>query len=381
MHSLNDARNHRNDRLDGFNTTTNNLEWNRNRNRNRDIDEKNGYDDGGGGDNVDIVNRMIDDNECMEKFKKTIEDRFVDDLASRNDHHYLDRDRPNPNEKILFDSLNQLILTNRNQFGLMFDERTVDEIVAFFSHHHHRDHRDRFIDTKRLRAIFNDIICLAQRLRSNSVEKCHHHLDHHSKRSKMMLEDGSGVRRKNQSFHIDICGDDDDNDNDYDYDYYDYDDNLHHHNYRDNFESNNHLTLDENENPDDDDEDGDDENSVVIILDENNPNMNSREDYDVFVEDGIQKKIPISFETNKFISENVVLCKHRWQFWFWKSDQHYRRWDLGLQTLAKSFVGHQRLRFILDHLLPVDQVGIFHYRFNHKCISFDRFSIILSHSK
>ncbi|KAF7487906.1 hypothetical protein SSS_07267 [Sarcoptes scabiei] len=194
----------------------------------------------------------------------------------------------------------------------MFDERTVDEIVAFFSHHHHRDHRDRFIDTKRLRAIFNDIICLAQRLRSNSVEKCHHHLDHHSKRSKMMLED-------------------------------------------DNFESNNHLTLDENENPDDDDEDGDDENSVVIILDENNPNMNSREDYDVFVEDGIQKKIPISFETNKFISENVVLCKHRWQFWFWKSDQHYRRWDLGLQTLAKSFVGHQRLRFILDHLLPVDQ--------------------------
>ena len=46
-----------------------------------------------------------------------------------------------------------------------------------------------------------------------------------------------------------------------------------------------------------------------------------------------------------------------WQFWFWRSDQRYLKWDFGLQKLGKSFQTSNELHHVMRQLIDIHEVG------------------------
>lgn len=49
--------------------------------------------------------------------------------------------------------------------------------------------------------------------------------------------------------------------------------------------------------------------------------------------------------------------KNSWQFWFWRSDQRFLKWDNGLQKLGMPFQTAAKLHSILDQLIELHKVG------------------------
>ena len=50
-----------------------------------------------------------------------------------------------------------------------------------------------------------------------------------------------------------------------------------------------------------------------------------------------------------------------WQFWFWRSDQRYLKWDFGLQKLGRSFRTVNGMHQVLHQLIDIHEVGKYGY--------------------
>ena len=48
-----------------------------------------------------------------------------------------------------------------------------------------------------------------------------------------------------------------------------------------------------------------------------------------------------------------------WQFWFWRSDQRYFKWEFGLQKLGKPLNSVDQLHTLIQQLISVQEVGKF----------------------
>lgn len=59
----------------------------------------------------------------------------------------------------------------------------------------------------------------------------------------------------------------------------------------------------------------------------------------------------------KVAKKTITTPKSKWQFWFWKSDQRYFKWDYGLQPLCRPIDSSDRLHYVLEQLLDIGEIG------------------------
>lgn len=86
----------------------------------------------------------------------------------------------------------------------------------------------------------------------------------------------------------------------------------------------------------------------------------------------IQKKLEtktlgIQFESiggvggdeNKVLpNRNIRQREQYWQFWFWRSDQRYPKWDFGLQKLGRVVKNCSEMKKLLNQLVDIHEVAI-----------------------
>lgn len=77
---------------------------------------------------------------------------------------------------------------------------------------------------------------------------------------------------------------------------------------------------------------------------------------------GDEKKVrkEIGGSSNNSIGKKMgtfEIRKSSWQFWFWRSDQRFFKWDNGLQKLGSPFQTAAKMHSILDQLIELHNVG------------------------
>ena len=96
---------------------------------------------------------------------------------------------------------------------------------------------------------------------------------------------------------------------------------------------------------------------LKIVTELNNHLLeNSSKDFTLDGDNGISDVNKVSHynvETNSL----VKCCQKKWQFWFWKADQRYPKWDYGLQKLLKPICVASKLKLFQEQLLGIHEVG------------------------
>ena len=81
------------------------------------------------------------------------------------------------------------------------------------------------------------------------------------------------------------------------------------------------------------------------------------------------KTLGIQFESiggvggdeNKVLpNRNTRQREQYWQFWFWRSDQRYPKWDFGLQKLGRVVKNCSEMKKLLNQLVDIHEVGKFY---------------------
>lgn len=64
----------------------------------------------------------------------------------------------------------------------------------------------------------------------------------------------------------------------------------------------------------------------------------------------------LGFGGDPFVA--MLSMERKWQFWFWRSDQRYLKWDFGLQKLGKPVENAAEMTAVLCQLIDIHEVAI-----------------------